>query len=107
MRLFNTELMVNDIFLMRLCVCFFVMFGVSTGTKSSLFVGRVGGVEETGADNLFSTHPSTQNRVEALASKFGGRAAATQPELVSPRRNRPKGPWDKAQDGDRKPGPWG
>ena len=60
-----------------------------------------------GADNLFSTHPSTQNRVEALASKFGGRAAATQPELVSPRRNRPKGPWDKAQDGDRKPGPWG
>jgi heat shock protein HtpX len=60
-----------------------------------------------GADNLFSTHPSTQNRVEALASKFGGRAAATKPELVSPRRNRPKGPWDKAQDGDRKPGPWG
>jgi heat shock protein HtpX len=60
-----------------------------------------------GADNLFSTHPSTQNRVEALSRKFGGRAAAVPPELVSPRRNRPKGPWDAPQSGTRKPGPWG
>jgi heat shock protein HtpX len=60
-----------------------------------------------GADNLFSTHPSTQNRVDALAAKFGSRAAAPQPELVSPRRNRPKGPWDRPQGDDRKPGPWG
>ena len=55
-----------------------------------------------GADNLFSTHPSTQNRVAALSAKFGGRGPA--PELVSPRRNRPQGPWDKPQG--RKPGPW-
>ena len=55
-------------------------------------------------DSLFSTHPSTQNRVEALAARFGGRAPAPQPELVSPRRNKPQGPWDKQ---DRKPGPWG
>jgi heat shock protein HtpX len=60
-----------------------------------------------GADNLFSTHPSTQNRVEVLSRKFGGRAAAVPPELVSPRRNRPKGPWDAPQSGTRKPGPWG
>jgi heat shock protein HtpX len=60
-----------------------------------------------GADNLFSTHPSTQNRVEALSRKFGDRAAAVPPELVSPRRNRPKGPWDAPQSGTRKPGPWG
>jgi heat shock protein HtpX len=58
-----------------------------------------------GADNLFSTHPATHNRVAALAERFGGRAAAPQPELVSPRRNRPAGPWDKPQQ--RKPGPWG
>jgi heat shock protein HtpX len=58
-----------------------------------------------GADNLFSTHPSTQNRVAALAAKFGGNTTGPQPELVSPRRNRPPGPWDKPQD--RRPGPWG
>ncbi len=59
-----------------------------------------------GADSLFSTHPSTQNRVAALAQRFGsGRTSGPQPELVSPRRNRPPGPWDKPQS--RKPGPWG
>lgn len=60
-----------------------------------------------GADNLFSTHPSTQNRVAALAAKFGGKPSGSQPELVSPRRNRPRGPWDKPQAGEHKPGPWG
>lgn len=59
-----------------------------------------------GADNLFSTHPSTQNRVAALASKFGGKVTGPPPELVSPRRNRPRGPWDP-QPQSRKPGPWG
>jgi heat shock protein HtpX len=59
-----------------------------------------------GADNLFSTHPSTKNRVAALAQKFGGKVTGPQPELVSPRRNRPPGPWDKPQQ-SRKPGPWG
>lgn len=60
-----------------------------------------------GADNLFSTHPSTSNRVAALTARFGGKhAAPAQPEeLVSPRRNRPQGPWDQPQS--RKPGPWG
>lgn len=61
-----------------------------------------------GADNLFSTHPSTQNRVEALARRFGGRPAAPAPqpaELVTSTRRRPPGPWE--QPGARKPGPWG
>ena len=59
-----------------------------------------------GADNLFSTHPSTSNRVAALTARFGGKhAVPPQPELVSPRRNRPPGPWDQPQS--RKPGPWG
>jgi heat shock protein HtpX len=59
-----------------------------------------------GADNLFSTHPSTANRVAALASKFGGKPAATQPELVTSTRKRSPGPWDQ-QPQARKPGPWG
>ena len=43
----------------------------------------------------------------ALTARFGGKhAAPAQPEeLVSPRRNRPQGPWDQPQS--RKPGPWG
>jgi heat shock protein HtpX len=52
-----------------------------------------------GADNLFSTHPSTANRIAALAEAFGSR----QPEPVTPPRRRP-GPWD-AQP--HEPGPWG
>jgi heat shock protein HtpX len=30
-----------------------------------------------GADNLFSTHPSTENRIRALAERFGGERAST------------------------------
>jgi len=55
-----------------------------------------------GADNLFSTHPSTQNRVAALAHRFGGRAEAPRP---APRPSRTPGPWDKSEDRAR--GPWG
>jgi heat shock protein HtpX len=58
-----------------------------------------------GADNLFSTHPSTRNRVAALAAKFG--TSAGQPELVSPRRARTAGPWDTPREESRKRGPWG
>ena len=61
-----------------------------------------------GADNLFSTHPATQNRVDALARRFGGRPAAPapQPEIIKSTRPRPTGPWDQPQS-TRKPGPWG
>jgi heat shock protein HtpX len=48
-----------------------------------------------GADNLFSTHPSTANRIAALAESFGKATPAPQPARRQP------GPWD------RQPGPWG
>jgi heat shock protein HtpX len=58
-----------------------------------------------GADNMFSTHPSTENRVAALASKYGDRSAA--PEIPAPRARRVPGPWDAPKANERKPGPWG
>ncbi len=45
-----------------------------------------------GADNLFSTHPSTQNRIAHLMRMVGGRAGAA-----------PQGPWSQPA----KRGPWG
>ena len=58
-----------------------------------------------GADNLFSTHPSTQNRVAALAAKFGGQSSP--PEMAAPVPNRAPGPWDQPDPATRKPSPWG
>lgn len=49
-----------------------------------------------GADNLFSTHPSTSNRVSALIERFGGRQAA-----APQKQTRRRGPWEPPQ------GPWG
>ncbi|MDZ4762366.1 MAG: zinc metalloprotease HtpX [Alphaproteobacteria bacterium] len=49
-----------------------------------------------GADNLFSTHPNTANRVKALAERFGGAARA-----VEPRASPTRGPWEEPA------GPWG
>src|SRR5690606_25431019 len=54
-----------------------------------------------GADNLFSTHPSTQNRVAALAERFGGSARTPATTAVPVTVARKRGPWD------RQPGPWG
>lgn len=45
-----------------------------------------------GADNLFSTHPNTQNRIAHLMRMVGGRAGAA-----------PQGPWSQPA----KRGPWG
>ena len=61
-----------------------------------------------GADNLFSTHPSTSNRVAALLSRFGGKAApaAPAPEMIVSTRKRSPGPWEQQQQ-TRKSGPWG
>jgi heat shock protein HtpX len=51
-----------------------------------------------GADNLFSTHPSTMNRIAALKARFGGGGGAT--DRPPPRQVR-SGPWV------RRSGPWG
>ncbi|MDP3495686.1 MAG: zinc metalloprotease HtpX [Hyphomonadaceae bacterium] len=60
-----------------------------------------------GADNLFSTHPSTSNRVAALLGRFGGKATPPQPEMVTSTRKRSMGPWEQPAAQPRKPGPWG
>lgn len=51
-----------------------------------------------GADNLFSTHPSTRNRVEALMRLGMGQGTAARrpeptPTLVPPSEGRNQGPW--------------
>jgi heat shock protein HtpX len=63
-------------------------------------------------DNLFSTHPSTENRIAALqelAQRFGADTsappAATAGRYVSPSASGP-GPWSRAGAGIRR-GPWG
>ncbi|WP_075219376.1 zinc metalloprotease HtpX [Acuticoccus yangtzensis] len=47
-------------------------------------------------DNLFSTHPNTQNRIAALrafAAEWGGGAARLQPAPAAPSATAPRGPW--------------
>jgi heat shock protein HtpX len=68
-----------------------------------------------GMDNLFSTHPATQNRVAALqqlAGQIGGGASIGRPG-PAPRpspRGAPNGPWSGQARGSGQPparGPWG
>jgi heat shock protein HtpX len=51
-----------------------------------------------GADNLFSTHPATANRVAALM-KMSGRAPTSEPQRVA-------GPWGEPEP-EVRGGPWG
>ena len=56
-----------------------------------------------GMDNLFATHPSTQNRIAALqqlAGQFGGQGGGFAQTQPAPSR----GPWN---GGGAKRGPWG
>jgi heat shock protein HtpX len=46
-----------------------------------------------GADNLFSTHPSTANRVAALEKTYGGQASAPATTAVPVTKRRKAGPW--------------
>lgn len=58
-------------------------------------------------DNLFSTHPSTENRIaalQAMASEFGNRAPQPRSAETRPR-TRQAGPWDRGPA--ENPGPWG
>jgi heat shock protein HtpX len=60
-------------------------------------------------DNLFSTHPSTENRIAALqhlAAEIGSGAGAQPSAPAYPRRS--GGPWgNSAGRGEQQRGPWG
>jgi len=60
-----------------------------------------------GVDNLFATHPSTQNRIAALqqlAAELGTRAAPS----VGANENYPaRSPWGRSSPRRPSPGPWG
>jgi len=62
-----------------------------------------------GMDNLFSTHPSTENRIaalERLAAEIGSSGYARRPTgPVYPQR--PAGPWGNPGGRDENRGPWG
>jgi heat shock protein HtpX len=61
-----------------------------------------------GMDNLFSTHPNTQNRIaalERLAAELGPGPSRLSPSAGS-YRPAPSGPWDSGASG-RSSGPWG
>jgi heat shock protein HtpX len=62
-----------------------------------------------GMDNLFSTHPNTQNRIaalERLAAELGP-GASRLPQQASTYRATQSGPWGNAGAADRPRGPWG
>jgi heat shock protein HtpX len=57
-------------------------------------------------DNLFSTHPATENRIaalEQLALEMGGRYRRPEPRQAAPAHGMARGPWGS---GGRR-GPWG
>jgi heat shock protein HtpX len=59
-----------------------------------------------GMDNLFSTHPATENRIAALqqlAQQMGSSGGGLTPAPA--REETPQGPWSSPQGGDK--GPWG
>ena len=61
-----------------------------------------------GVDNLFSTHPSTENRIaelQRLAAELGTRDGAAPPTSAESAARR--GPWAAARNRPAPPGPWG
>ena len=56
-------------------------------------------------DNLFSTHPATQNRIEALMQLKGQISGVY--SSASPDVNTVTSPWAAAREQGRKKGPWG
>jgi heat shock protein HtpX len=59
-------------------------------------------------DNLFSTHPATENRIAALRQLAGemGYPRQTAPRQAAPASRGPYGPWGGNAGGSRR-GPWG
>lgn len=59
-----------------------------------------------GVDNLFATHPSTQNRVAALRQLAGELGARAAPSVGANENYPPRGPWGRSSRGPAR-GPWG
>jgi len=60
-----------------------------------------------GVDNLFATHPSTQNRIAALqqlAAEFGARV---EPSIGANENYPPRSPWGRSSSRGPSRGPWG
>jgi heat shock protein HtpX len=78
--------------------------------SASLFI--INPLSGQGADNLFSTHPSTENRIaalEAMADEFRQRPAAPTatpeaPVSEDPQDDETPSPWGR--DGSSRKGPW-
>lgn len=58
-----------------------------------------------GMDNLFSTHPSTENRIAALAKLAQHMPGAAPAYAPAAPRGTPSGPWNRRSAGPA--GPWG
>ena len=58
-------------------------------------------------DNLFSTHPNTENRIAALQAMAAGISGASQPQERRPEAPKPN-PWGRNPTGPRSgfKGPW-
>jgi heat shock protein HtpX len=62
-----------------------------------------------GMDNLFSTHPNTENRIaalEALAREMGQTGGPRDDTRIGPRSDTDQGPWTQQRQRDTS-GPWG
>jgi heat shock protein HtpX len=58
-------------------------------------------------DNLFSTHPDTENRIAALEAMAGGRMDSATPATAWPREpDIPAGPWGRARESETPDNPW-
>jgi len=78
-----------------------IPYGRAERNPSTAHMFIINPLSGQGIDNLFSTHPNTENRVAALrelAREMGQTGGAASPIEAQ------DGPWSRAQDGDK--GPW-
>jgi heat shock protein HtpX len=58
-------------------------------------------------DNLFSTHPDTENRIAALEAMAGGQATGGAATIARPSEpDIPAGPWGRATESETSDNPW-
>jgi heat shock protein HtpX len=57
-------------------------------------------------DNLFSTHPDTENRIAALEAMAGGGMEGSAPAARPSDPDIPSGPWGRATENETLDNPW-